>query len=88
MYRPYLSTELDRRDFAVYDPVLPAHRGGGARWTRNVRGRDPALGVEITIVHGLTEPPVTHQTLCPSIPKKRHSTVGRPIEHTRRAKSH
>ena len=79
-------TELDERDFAAYD--LSSLRTGimaGAPVDKELfEAVTRRMGAtEITIAYGLTETsPVTHQTYASDPYEKRHSTVGRPIEHT------
>lgn len=79
-------TELDDLDFPKYD--LSSLRTGimaGAPVDKELfEAVTRHMGAtEITIAYGLTETsPVTHQTYASDPFEKRHSTVGRPIEHT------
>lgn len=79
-------TELDDIDFPKYD--LSSLRTGimaGAPVDKELfEAVTQHMGAtEITIAYGLTETsPVTHQTYASDPFDKRHSTVGRPIEHT------
>ncbi len=79
-------TELDDIDFPKYD--LSSLRTGimaGAPVDKELfEAVTQHMGAtEITIAYGLTEAsPVTHQTYASDPYDKRHSTVGRPIEHT------